>query len=173
MSRNASIRRAFVLMSALFFLLQTSCSSERVGWQLQETISHRPAFKIVKIYHATSNPRTGLELEISQSLSGLRSHINIFSRRIPPFSGDSEKALVTLVSDSTRKNLIVSRLKGGQRLLLAPEQTALLISSLKNNQETHIYLEGFEERIISTDFTKFLSKMDSLAAVKKNESAWF
>jgi hypothetical protein len=159
MSKNSSRGRAFVFMSALLFLSLFSCSSEKSRWKIQEAISQKPAYHSSKICYSTKNFRTGLELEVSQGLGGLRLHINVFSGKIPRFFNDPKRALLTIVDDHGKRNFLVHRFEGGQKLLFDQEQSKYLLSSLENSKEISILLEGYEERIDTIGFSELFSKI--------------
>lgn len=148
-------------MSALIFLFLSSCSSVQAPWQLDEIVSHNPAYQSKRLLHIASNKNTGFDLEIGHILSEHHVHINVFSRQIPAYLGDLKKALITISNEKESRNMLVHRLEGGQRIFLGKDETQFLLASLETYKEVNIYLEGYEENIDTKDFTTLFSKFPS------------
>ncbi|MBI5345913.1 MAG: hypothetical protein HZB76_02065 [Chlamydiae bacterium] len=141
----------------VFFLLLISCSKNET-WKLDSLSQCEADFNSCKLTN-NSNQISGLEVEFIQTKNELYGYLNVFFQTTTPIIDNEKKAKVTIKINDQTFEKIESRLKGGQKIALSSETTDLIITSLKNNHEVTIMLDGYETTLEPKDFA---NKFDNL-----------
>lgn len=151
-------KRAF---SALFlFLLATSCSSSSCPkWQIEETITCSPCYNSGKIFFPPPDEFSGLELELARGPDDVRMYINVFSIEISGEADDSNAAQVLVDFGGEAETFTANILQGGQRLLLPPEATERILSSLLDGDYITISVDRYKAEIPSENFPKLYNSL--------------
>jgi len=145
---------------ALFFFL-SGCSNECPSWRNENIQSSScPSYSIKKVYFPTKNNLSGLELEIADSLTGLRMYLNSFSTILPAEEDDAHQTNVTYIVADQRYQAAAYRMEGGQRLLLPNDATEQILDALWDQQTVEFQVGRYKAVVDPDGFREAYSVID-------------
>jgi hypothetical protein len=104
-----------------------------------------------------------LELEIDRGRSGVKMYVNLLLLPIAPLPGDETRASIQIILEDDEILVIhPHRFIGGQRLLLPPDTSDLLISLLLEGCSFTIKVGRNELQVIGNNFEKSYNDLMSL-----------
>ncbi len=152
------IRRRRALF-ALLLLMSCSCSGPCSQWQAQTCEGSSASFSSARIYLAPANEFSGLELELVQTVDGLRMYINVFGLEIPPEQPNSPNSRVFISFKDHSYNFSAVRFTGGQRLLVPEHVQSEIVEYLQEGQSVHLQVGRYEAKIYPDKFVDLFNKM--------------
>lgn len=132
---------------ALFFFI-TSCSTTPRQWNCENIDAHHPCFKCSRMILNSDKEFRGLQFEITRTSSGIRAYISTLSLSFPK---NPKVEVVMEVGDKTTI-ILAERLEGGQRLLLTPPDTDIIIQNLLQGKTLTLSIGRYSSEIVPTGF---------------------
>lgn len=140
-------------LCALFFFL-SSCASYP-QWHLEKVVTCDPLSRSIRLFYDSLDPFCQIELELVQSVSGLRMYLNTFGR---PLSYGTTFP-ITLTIEEEDLVYTAELLEGGQRLLLPDAARDAVIEALFNEQCVQIAAGPYQATILPTQFSKYFTTL--------------
>lgn len=157
------MQQSMIMKGAIFalFLFLTSCSKSSHQWICEKTLTHDPCYDSMRIILPSRNHFRELELELTQG-AYCKMYINVFSIELPEDPDCPNKTKVSLSVDGNSKIVYADRLKGGQRLLLPPDTTQMIIDSLLEGKPLSLSVSRYKAEIIPDRFSNFYQALEKM-----------
>lgn len=153
---------AFTLFCFAHVFLLACSRSQEIEWKLEQTLVANKCYNSGKLFLPAANQFRGIELELVQYASGIRMYLNVFSLPFPTHTEDSTKTEILITIDEDEHPFTTHCFQGGQRLLLPPEATSLLITSLMEDHSITIASGRYCATIVSTRFSELYAKLNQI-----------
>ncbi len=147
-----------LLFLFIFFSSLVSCRKQ-THWAFDQIHSDKAEFRSTKLTHYAQDPINGIDLEFLKSDNCLNAYLNIHSIPIKPYKEDPTSALLTINIEGETSHYRAYRLAGGQRFLIPPATSEILIDALKNHRAISIALAGYRTTIEAEDFSSKFEKL--------------
>ena len=144
---------------ALFLLMSSSCSGPCGQWQGQTCEGSIATFSSARMYLAPANEFSGLELELVQTVDGLRMYINVYGLEIPTEQPGSHNSRVFISFKDHSYHFSAIRFTGGQKLLVPQYVLTEIVEYLQEGQSVHLQVGRYEANIYPDKFVDVFSKM--------------
>lgn len=146
----------------LLFCLQLlffSCY-RKDSWELLSLSSTKAPQSCAKLLYPATSYLHDMEVEFVKVDDEIFSYISIFSGIIPPSGEEESKAKITLSSFLGKKEFLVNRLEGGQKLKIPQEALEEFIMIFAKSPEITVQIQGSYKQVIDTKkFPLYFSKL--------------
>lgn len=137
------------MIFTLFFLF-LSCQCQPL-WIFEKTVTCRSDFNSGVLFYPAEDPITNLELEITQTGSGLYAYINVFACPILSTTQDHQVE-VSVTINSEENCFLADILTGGQRLLLPDDARDLIIGALLDGMAVDVRAGPYRQNVSPDGF---------------------
>ncbi len=144
---------------ALFLLMNCSCSGPSCQWQVQTCEGSTTSFSSARMYLAPANEYSGLELELVQTIDGLKMYINVYGLEIPAEGPNSQNSRVFISFKDHSYHFSALRFTGGQKLLVPQYVQSEIVEYLQEGQSVHLQVGRYEADIYPDKFVDVFNKM--------------
>lgn len=139
-------------------LLFWGCGSKLTSWQCHQRKCRIASHSASDLFLPVDQLGVGLELRFRKGASGDLCFVSVYEGEIPPFQGNPTCAEIwILVEDEEPQQRIVTRLEGGQRLLLDQETSDHLLALVR--EETPFELRLRSQHYSEVGFHKLKKRM--------------
>lgn len=139
-------------------LLVSSCG-QSACWRYQTIGNTCQKFEASRIFLDSETILGKIQLEFVRNIYGIRSYINVFCSQIPGIPSDPCKVLISVKTDESAKEFIVSRFTGGQRLMLSDSCSSYVIDALLCKKCVTIDLQFDEAKFFPANFERQWGKL--------------
>lgn len=136
----------------LFLLFVASCAPICRQWQIETADVVCPNYPIAKLYLPPQDSPNSLEVEFARYGSDVRMYLNVFSVPFPYDAFEPSSVEISVIIDDEAFTSQAECLKGGQRLLVAPETANQVIDALVNCQTVSIKAGRYSTTLIDYNF---------------------
>lgn len=147
---------------ALFLSLFLSCTKPCQQWEFEKINACFPCGEIGRIYYLESDSFCLLEPELVADRCGQRLYLNVYTLEFPFEEDDPGKAEIVMTIDDQSYRFMTDRFSGGQRLLIPPDATELMIQSLLACQNVRIEIGRYSANLTSNNFYPSFTKLQNL-----------
>lgn len=160
---TSSIRCAGVLWISVLvseFAICGCCRSES-HWQCDAIKVQNSTYSSGRLIYKDNFVFPELELEFIKVDNKLYGYLNVCFQGTTPTCEENSKSNLVLIIDKENFPFLVTRLSGGQRLILNQEIIKYLFSALQGNKTVKVAIDSLEEEIslvgFSENYIKFLN----------------
>lgn len=142
------------LLALFYFSMMSSCSQLQREWQFEKTIVANPCYNSGKIYLATTDKFSGIELECTRSALGVEIFLNIYSLTFPRSCHHSDESTVSLIINEQTITFAAVLFEGEQRLHLPSIASELIIATLLKGESVGIRVGRYKTELTALNFPK-------------------
>lgn len=137
----------------ILLLLLCSCAASHT-WQISHLQTGSPDFDSSRIVCPSSNPVSGIDLELTRTDGQIFAHLHVHTETTLPYDENPKEALVRLSTPDHTFSGIAYRHEGGQRLLLPDALKDPLVQALTQGKDVTIELIGYRSLISAQGFAE-------------------
>lgn len=142
------------ILSLLFCSACTQCRE----WKFDCEKTPSPEYSSSQMILPAQENET-LALEIVSTISGLRMYVNVYSIPLSPLPFDDKKIDVTFSTEEASFIVVADLLIGGQRVLLPPQTTEWMITTLLDFRTVKVSVGRYSAEITPASFQEHYFKM--------------
>ena len=140
----------WLLLSLLFLL--TSCHHE--VWQHSSIRNGNPQYDLAKLIYPSSNPNSGIKLEMIRNGKEVHAYINVKQYDLPPYENNPHQTLLTIETNRITKTFVIPLLEGKQRARLTDTCLDYLLQTLELKPSVTLSSGHFSETLNATNFSR-------------------
>lgn len=141
-------------------LLLMNCQTKK-EWYVQHI--SESATQTTCMYHLSSDPICGIDIEILQTGKQLITYLQVHSTPLYPSKSDAKQVEVGLSTAAYKKTFLAPLHLGKQRIRLSEEMQTQFLSILKEKDPITLEVSGYRETLDPTQFQKYFLQLTKKA----------
>lgn len=140
------------LLALSLFLILAGC--HRGPWQHTSIRNGNAHYDMAKLTYTSSNPISGIELELTRTGKEVQAYINVHHYELPSYQQDHHATTLTISTNCGKRSFIIPLLQGGQRARLTNECLEYLLQNLELKPTVTLSSGHFTQELESSNFER-------------------
>lgn len=140
------------LLTLSLFLILAGCHHE--PWQHTSIWNGNAYYDMTKLTYPSSNPTSGIELELTRTGKEVHAYINVQHYELPPYQQDLHATTLTISTNCGNRSFVIPLLQGGQRAHLTDECLEYLLQNLELKPTVTLSSGHFTQELESSNFER-------------------
>lgn len=140
------------LLALSLLLILAGCHRE--PWQHTSIRNGNARYDMAKLSYPSSNPSSGIELELTRIGKEVHGYINVHHYELPSYQQDLHTTTLTISTNCATRTFVIPLLQGGQRARLTDECLEYLLQNLELKPTVTLSSGHFTQELESSNFER-------------------